>query len=44
MKYEMEDYLYQKDIFLLLGGKTKQSMSMKDNEWEILDKKALGTI
>jgi hypothetical protein len=43
-KMQMEDYLYQKDIFLPLGGKEKQSMSMKDEEWEILDRKALGTI
>jgi hypothetical protein len=40
----MEDYLYQKDIFLPLGGKKKQSTSMKDKEWEILDRKALGMI
>ena len=35
----MEDYLY-----LLLGGKAKQSTAMKDEEWEVLDRKALGTI
>jgi hypothetical protein len=40
----MEDYLYQKDIFLPLGGKAKQAMSMKDEEWEVLDRKALGMI
>jgi hypothetical protein len=43
-KMQMEDYLYQKDLYLPLGGKEKQSTSMKDEEWEILDRKALGTI
>jgi hypothetical protein len=27
-----------------LGGITKKPMTMKDEEWEVLDKKALGTI
>jgi hypothetical protein len=27
-----------------LGGKEKQLASMKDQEWEVLDKKALGMI
>jgi hypothetical protein len=40
----MEDYLYQKDIYLSLGRKEKQWTSMKDEEWDILDRKALGTI
>ena len=44
----MEDanggYMYQKDLYLHLGGKTKQPVTMKDEEWEVLDKKALGTI
>ena len=35
----MEDYLY-----LPLGGKEKQPTAMKDEEWEVLDRKALGTI
>jgi hypothetical protein len=43
-KMQMEYYLYQKDIFLALGRKTKHLTSMKDEEWEILDKKALVTI
>jgi hypothetical protein len=43
-KMHMEDYLYQKDLFLPLGGITKKSMTMKDEEWEVLDRKALGTI
>jgi hypothetical protein len=40
----MEDYLYQKDLFLSLGRKSKQPTSMKDEEWDILDRKALGMI
>jgi hypothetical protein len=40
----MEYYLYQKDLFLPLGGITKNSMAMKDEEWEVIDRKALGTI
>jgi hypothetical protein len=43
-KMQMEDYLYQKDLFLPLGGITKKSMTMKDEEWEVLDRKALGMI
>jgi hypothetical protein len=41
---QMEDYLYHKDLFLPLGGITKKPMAMKDKEWEVLDRKALGTI
>ena len=40
----MEDYLYQKDLYLLLGGKAKQLAAMKDEEWEVLDRNALRTI
>jgi hypothetical protein len=40
----MEDYLYQKDLFLPLGGIEKKLTAMKDEEWEVLDRKALGTI
>jgi hypothetical protein len=40
----MEDYLYQKDLFLPLCGVAKKPTSMKDEEWEILDRKALGMI
>jgi hypothetical protein len=43
-KMQMEDYLYQKDLFLPLGGIAKNPTAMKDKEWEILDRKALGTI
>ena len=40
----MEHYIYQKDLYLPLGRKEKQSTAMKDEEWEILDKMAIGTI
>ena len=40
----VEDYLYQEDLYLPLGGKTKQLTTMKDEEWEVFDRKALGTI
>jgi hypothetical protein len=43
-KMQMEDYLYQKDLFLPLGGVEKKLTAMKDKEWEILDRKALGMI
>ena len=43
-KMQMEDYLYQKDLYLPLGGKTKMPTGMKDEEWNLLDRKALGTI
>jgi hypothetical protein len=40
----MEDYLYYNDLFLPLGGIENKSMAMKDEEWEVLHRKALGTI
>ena len=43
-KMQMEDYMYQKDLYLPLGKKEKQRVAMKDEEWEVLDKKALGPI
>jgi hypothetical protein len=43
-KMHMEDYLYQKDLFLPLGGVAKKLTAMKDEEWEIFYRKALGTI
>ena len=43
-KMQMEDYLYQKDLYLPLGGKTKMLTGMKDEEWNLIDRKALGTI
>jgi hypothetical protein len=43
-KMQMEDYLYHKDLCLPLSGVAKKPAAMKDEEWEILDRKALGTI
>jgi hypothetical protein len=37
----MEYYLYQKDIFLPLGGILKNLKAMKDEEWDILDRMTL---
>ena len=43
-KMHMEDYLYHIDLYIPLREKTKKSTSMTDTEWNILDRKALGTI
>ena len=43
-KMQIEYYLYQNDLFLQLGGITKNPIAMKDEEWQVLDRKALGTI
>jgi hypothetical protein len=43
-KMQMEDYLYQKDIFLPLSETEKNLMAMKDEEWEVIDRKSLGMI
>ena len=43
-KMQMEDYMYQKKLYLPLGGKTKQVSTVKYEEWEVLDRKELGTI
>ena len=40
----MEDYLYQRDLYLPLSGKTMKPTSMTYKEWDILDRKARGTI
>ena len=40
----MEDYMYHKDLYLPLSGKSKKLTSMTNKEWDLLDKKALGTI
>jgi hypothetical protein len=39
---KMEDYLYQKDLYLSLGGIEHKPMTMKDEEWDVLDRKELG--
>jgi hypothetical protein len=43
-KMKMKYYLYQKDLFLPLSGVAKKLAAMKDEEWEIIERKALGTI
>ena len=43
-KMKMEDYLYQKDLYLPLAGKDTNPVAMKDEEWNLLDRKSLGTI
>jgi hypothetical protein len=43
-KMQMEDYLYHKDLFLPLVGIEKKSTTMKDEEWEFINRKALGMI
>lgn len=43
-KMHVEVYLYQKELYLPLGGKEMNSNSMLDLEWQILDMKALGSI
>ena len=40
----MEDYLYQKYLYLPLGRTTNKLVSMKDEEWDVLYRKALGII
>ena len=40
----MEDYLYQKDLWKPLEGKTKNQGSMTNDNWDILDRKELGSI
>jgi hypothetical protein len=38
-KMHMEDYLYQKDLFLPLGRVEKKSTTIKDEEWQIIDRR-----
>ena len=38
---QMEDYLYQKDLYLPLDEKLQ---TMKDEEWKVLDRKTLGIV
>ena len=40
----MEEYIYQKYFYLPLSGRTKKPMTMTNAEWEILDRKELGTV
>ena len=41
---QMEDFLYQKDLWKPLEGKAKNQGTITNEDWEILDRKALGTI
>ena len=43
-KMQMEDYLYQKDLWKSLEGKTKNQGSMSNSKWDLLDRKALRNI
>ena len=43
-KMQMEDYLYQNYLWKLLEGKFKNQGSMSNDEWDLLDRKALGSI
>jgi hypothetical protein len=54
-KMQMEDYLYQKDLYLLIVEKPKDMSDeewvverkpggMTDAQWMVLDRKALGAI
>lgn len=44
-KTHIEDYLYQKDLYRPLLGKEKGKKTWEYNEdWEVLDRKALGVI
>ncbi|KAK2990879.1 hypothetical protein RJ640_007600 [Escallonia rubra] len=39
---QVEDYLYQKDLYLPLVGEKPEAMNV--NEWTVLDRKALATV
>ena len=43
-KMQREDYMYQKNLHLPLSGKTKMLTGMTDEEWNLLDRKALGIV
>ena len=43
-KMHIEDYLYQKDLYLSLGGKVMKHKSMTYPAWEFLNTKAFGSI
>ena len=43
-KMQIVDFLYQKDLYLPLGGLEKKPANMMEDAWEVLDQKALGTI
>ena len=41
---KMEDYLYQKDLWKPLEGKTKNHGSLTNDVYDLLDRKTLGSI
>ena len=43
-KMQIEDLLYQKNFYLPLKGKAKKHATMSNVEWEVLDRKVLGTV
>ena len=44
-KMQMEDYLYQKDLWKFLEGKKEKNQgSMSNDEWDLLERKELGSI
>jgi hypothetical protein len=43
-KMQREEHLYKNDLFIPLGGITKKPTTMKDEEWEVLDRTTLGMI
>ena len=41
---QIKHYLFQKDLYIPLDRKAQKLKEMIDDEWEILDQKALGAI
>jgi len=43
-KIQIENYMYQKDLYLSLGEKAQKPKEMTDGDWGVLYQKALGVI
>jgi hypothetical protein len=43
-KTQMEDYLYQKDLYASLLGMEAGKGKLSEDDWKVLDRKALGAI
>ncbi|MCO5582919.1 hypothetical protein L7F22_036822 [Adiantum nelumboides] len=43
-KLQIENYLYNKDLYMPLEGYELKPLTMMDGAWKVLDCKALGTI
>ncbi|MCO5573129.1 hypothetical protein L7F22_026894 [Adiantum nelumboides] len=41
---QIEDYVYNKDLYMPLEGYEVKPSTMMDEAWKVLDRKALGTI